>query len=225
MPPFKAGGANCAIQSANNLAWKLAAVLTGTAGPSLLDTYHAERHPIGRYSARQSLTGPSLHLLRLEDTGPGLPPEEEAPMFNLLIGHQYRSAAVVTGQPVPADPDAVSLVPELRAQPGTRVPHVWLGTGGQQVSTLDLLGPGFTVFTGDGGAAWQAAASAASKQLGISLAVQRIVDDGWRRGTGLGPEGAVLIRPDDMVGWRADTLPVDPGRELLGVLSAILARN
>ena len=40
MPPFKAGGANTAIQSAHNLAWKLAAVLQGTAGPALLGTYH-----------------------------------------------------------------------------------------------------------------------------------------------------------------------------------------
>ena len=47
MPPFKAGGANTAIQSAHNLAWKLAAVLQGTAGPALLDTYHTERHPVG----------------------------------------------------------------------------------------------------------------------------------------------------------------------------------
>src|SRR5262249_3052073 len=44
MPPFKAGGANTAIQSAHNLAWKLAAVLKGAAGPELLATYHAERH-------------------------------------------------------------------------------------------------------------------------------------------------------------------------------------
>src|SRR6185437_7530942 len=49
MPPLKAGGANVAIQSADNLAWKLAAVLHGWAGPELLDTYHAERHPVGRF--------------------------------------------------------------------------------------------------------------------------------------------------------------------------------
>lgn len=57
MPPFKAGGANTAIQSADNLAWRLAAVLHGRAGPALLSTYHTERHPVGRFNARQSLTG------------------------------------------------------------------------------------------------------------------------------------------------------------------------
>src|SRR6202041_2955859 len=98
MPPFKAGGANTAIQSAHNLAWKLAAVLQGAAGPALLDTYHAERHPVGRFAARQSLTGPTVALIDLDDQGPGLPPEEEASMFSLLVGYQYRSAAVVSDQ-------------------------------------------------------------------------------------------------------------------------------
>jgi 2-polyprenyl-6-methoxyphenol hydroxylase-like FAD-dependent oxidoreductase len=43
MPPFKGGGGNTAIHSAQNLAWKLAAVLNHTAGPQLLETYHTEK--------------------------------------------------------------------------------------------------------------------------------------------------------------------------------------
>src|SRR5277367_2173900 len=74
MPPFKAGGANTAIQSAHNLAWKLAAVLQGTAGPALLGTYHAERHPVGRFAAHQSLSGPTVALLQLDDDRSFLPP-------------------------------------------------------------------------------------------------------------------------------------------------------
>ena len=144
MPPFKAGGANTAIQSAHNLAWKLAAVLQGTAEPPLLTTYHAERHPVGRFAARQSLTGPTVGLLQLDDEGPGLPPDEEAPMFALMVGYQYRSRAIVTDQPAPADPDAATLVDELRGQPGTRVPHVWVQQGERRMSTLDLLGGSFT---------------------------------------------------------------------------------
>ncbi|MEB3032935.1 FAD-dependent monooxygenase [[Mycobacterium] nativiensis] len=225
MPPFKAGGANCAIQSAHNLAWKLAAVLTGTAGPDLLHTYQAERHPIGRFSARQSLTGPSLHLLRLDDSGPGLPADEEAPMFALLIGHQYRSDAVVFDGPDPRNPDAVSLVTELHAQPGTRVPHVWLSRGGRRVSTLDLLGPGFTLLTGAHDARWQRAASRASAVLDVPVAVHSIDDNAWAHTTGLAAAGALLIRPDDFVGWRADTLPADPDAELQRVLASILARS
>lgn len=224
MPPFKAGGANTAIQSADNLAWKLAAVLNGLARPPLLSTYHTERHPVGRFNARQSLTGPSLVLLRLDNDRPQLPPQEEAPMFALLIGYQYRSAAVVTDAAVPPDPDAVSLVDELRAQPGTRVPHAWVGRDGKQVSTLDLLGRDFTVLTGDDGQ-WSSAAAAVSAALGVPIMVQRIDADGaWAAATGLAPSGALVVRPDDFVGWRTDELPDDPEAQLHQVLSAILAR-
>ena len=233
MPPFKAGGANTAIQSAHNLAWKMAAVLHGVAGPALLATYHTERHPVGRFNARQSLTGPSLALLRLDDDRPQLPPDEEAPMFPLLIGYRYRSAAVVDGEPAPADPDAVSLVEELRGQPGTRVPHAWVCRDGKQVSTLDLLGTGFTVLTGPDGADWADAADAVSAALGVPISVCRIGTEGsivdpdgrWATTTGLAPDGALLVRPDDFVGWRADKLPASPERELGQALSTILCRR
>ncbi|BBY01461.1 FAD-binding monooxygenase [Mycobacterium seoulense] len=210
MPPFKAGGANTAIQSAHNLAWKLAAVLDGTAGPSLLETYHAERHPVGRFAARQSLTGPTLAVLPMGDDGPRLPADEECSMFELLIGYRYHSAAIVNG---PGEPDAVQLVSELRAQPGTRVPHVWVRDG---VSTLDLLGPGFTLLSGD--ERWCAAAASAS------VAAHRIESDEWAAVTGLAPEGAILVRPDDFVGWRMEALPADPDGELRQALTAILGR-
>ncbi|MGE3932971.1 MAG: FAD-dependent monooxygenase [Rhodospirillaceae bacterium] len=44
MPPFGSQGMNSGARDANNIAWKLAAVLTGAAAPALLDTYHVERH-------------------------------------------------------------------------------------------------------------------------------------------------------------------------------------
>ena len=40
-------GLNIGVQDAVNLGWKLAQVVEGTSPASLLDTYHAERHPIG----------------------------------------------------------------------------------------------------------------------------------------------------------------------------------
>jgi putative polyketide hydroxylase len=214
MPPFKAGGANTAIQSADNLAWKLAAVLRGAAGPELLETYHAERYPVGRFAARQSLSGPTMPLLRADGDRPFLPPEEECSMFSLLVGYRYRSAAVIAG--------GTDLVEELRAQPGTRVPHAWVQRDGERVSTLDLLSCGFTLLTED--ERWQEAAASASAALDIPIAVRCIRDREWSAVTRLRPDGALLVRPDDFVGWRADELPVDPASELHQALSAILAR-
>jgi 2,4-dichlorophenol 6-monooxygenase len=47
-PPSNGLGSNTSVQDAYNLAWKLAAVLHGQAGPALLDTYSAERAPVAR---------------------------------------------------------------------------------------------------------------------------------------------------------------------------------
>ncbi|MBM7775244.1 2-polyprenyl-6-methoxyphenol hydroxylase-like FAD-dependent oxidoreductase [Actinokineospora baliensis] len=46
-PPAGGQGLNLGVQDAVNLGWKLAAHLRGQAPESLLDTYHAERHPVG----------------------------------------------------------------------------------------------------------------------------------------------------------------------------------
>ncbi len=233
MPPFKAGGANTAIQSAHNLAWKLAAVLSGKADAALLASYHAERHPVGRFAARQSLTGPTVALIDLDDQAPGLPPEEEASMFSLLVGYQYRSAAVVSDQPEPDDADAVSLVNELGGQPGTRLPHAWVQRAGHRVSTLDLVGPGFTLFTGSSGAAWASAAAAVSATLRVPIDVHSISADGemrdiegrWAQLSGLSPDEALLVRPDGFVAWRTGAHGPEPENRLSEVLCQILGRG
>jgi 2,4-dichlorophenol 6-monooxygenase len=47
-PPSNGLGSNTSIQDSYNLAWKLAMVIRGQAGPALLDTYTAERAPVGK---------------------------------------------------------------------------------------------------------------------------------------------------------------------------------
>lgn len=47
MPPTGGFGLNAGVQDVLNLAWKLAAVLRGETGDALLDTYDAERRPVG----------------------------------------------------------------------------------------------------------------------------------------------------------------------------------
>lgn len=55
MPPTGGFGGNTGIQDAHNLAWKLEAIVNGTAGPELLETYDAERRPIADRTVAQSL--------------------------------------------------------------------------------------------------------------------------------------------------------------------------
>jgi putative polyketide hydroxylase len=235
MPPFKGGGANTAIHSAHNLAWKLAAVLNGTAGPELLDSYQAERRPVGLFAARQSLTGPGASLLELADGRPTLPAGEERPFFYMIAGYKYRSHAVVTNEPAPIDADQVQLVDgeQLHGEPGTRLPHAWVQHKGSRVSTLDLHDGGLRLFTGASGAPWVSAAASVSASLGVPIDVYRIgpeeaiqdLDGRWAQLTGLLPDAALLVRPDDFVGWRADTLPRSPTDELRKVIRQIFARD
>jgi 2,4-dichlorophenol 6-monooxygenase len=72
-PPTNGLGSNTSIQDSYNLCWKLAHVVAGTAAPSLLDSYDAERAPIARQiveRANQSIvdTGKILSALDLTDT-------------------------------------------------------------------------------------------------------------------------------------------------------------
>ena len=53
-------GLNIGVQDAVNLGWKLAQVVNGTSPESLLDTYHAERHPVGARVLRNTMAQVAL---------------------------------------------------------------------------------------------------------------------------------------------------------------------
>ena len=63
--PFGARGGNSGVQDADNLAWKLAAVLQGSAAPALLDSYHAERHEAAKHNVK--VTNRTARFLRPAD--------------------------------------------------------------------------------------------------------------------------------------------------------------
>ncbi|WP_395173890.1 FAD-dependent oxidoreductase [Roseibium alexandrii] len=76
-PPSNGLGSNTSIQDSFNLAWKLAAVLKGQAGESLLDSYSVERAPVAKQivtRANQSISefGPIFEALGM---GEGVDPE------------------------------------------------------------------------------------------------------------------------------------------------------
>jgi 2-polyprenyl-6-methoxyphenol hydroxylase-like FAD-dependent oxidoreductase len=57
-PPTGAQGMNTGIQDAHNLAWKLALAFSGHAAPGLLETYDAERRPVGEEVVRRTVVAP-----------------------------------------------------------------------------------------------------------------------------------------------------------------------
>ena len=72
-PPQGGQGLNTGVQDAVNLGWKLAQVVNGTSAESLLDSYHAERHPVGarvqhNTMAQNALRGTDPRTDALRDT-------------------------------------------------------------------------------------------------------------------------------------------------------------
>jgi 2-polyprenyl-6-methoxyphenol hydroxylase-like FAD-dependent oxidoreductase len=63
--PVGGQGLNTGVQDAVNLGWKLASVVKGTSPDSLLDTYHAERHPVAARVLRNTMA--QVALLRAND--------------------------------------------------------------------------------------------------------------------------------------------------------------
>ncbi len=63
--PVGGQGLNTGVQDAVNLGWKLAQVANGISPESLLDTYHAERHPVGALVLRSTMA--QVALMRVDD--------------------------------------------------------------------------------------------------------------------------------------------------------------
>ena len=226
MPPNGGFGGNVGMQDAHNLAWKLAFVLKGFAGPELLSTYEPERRPAGAFTVEQAY---SRYVLR---TAPnmsrdGLQPV--APDLNIEMGYIYHSDAIV---PEDNNDSRVHENPrESKACPGTRAPHVWLQRRGEQISTLDLFGRNFTLLAGPEGNAWTEAARDRATPLGIELDVHRIGENGlmdpsggFPAAYGITAAGAVLVRPDGFVAWRAKTDDGASPERIENVLATVLRR-
>jgi 2-polyprenyl-6-methoxyphenol hydroxylase-like FAD-dependent oxidoreductase len=95
MPPTGGFGLNTGVQDVHNLVWKLAAVLRGVAGASLLATYHDERQPIGRIITEQSLNN-SVSMGRLggQTSGTAIARPEYLNEQGMIFGASYTSTAV-----------------------------------------------------------------------------------------------------------------------------------
>lgn len=224
MPPNGGFGGNTGIQDAHNLAWKLACVLNGAAKASLLASYETERKPVGKFTVEQAYTRyvtRTATYLNKTDFQP------LAPDFNIELGYLYPSGAIA---PESDDPKVHDDPHKTAGRPGSRAPHIWIERGGRKVSTLDLFGASFVLLAGLQGAAWRDAAQAvAGKFPGLALDVHivggpdvRDPDSAFAAAYDISPTGAVLVRPDGFVAWRAKSLAGDPGAALTQALTRVL---
>ncbi|MGK5552020.1 FAD-dependent monooxygenase [Actinomadura kijaniata] len=185
---FPAGGVgmNVGVQDAHNLGWKLAAVLRGRAPDDLLDTYHAERHPVGADLVEASraqvalMTGFSPEGISLRTLLGRLIATD--PSVNRTLAERLTGLAV---RYPPDDPAAHPLT-------GTRAPDLAF-TGGETL--FSLLRTGSCVLldlTGAPGGPFARLARPGLVTCSRSLAEP---PPGWSQ------VRAVLLRPDGHVAW------------------------
>lgn len=152
-------------------------------------------------------------------------------MLNVALGYRYTAGAVLG-----VAPDA-PVVPEgmrLTGEPGSRAPHLWVRRAGERISTLDLYERSFVLLADGADTVWLRAAARAAGRLGVRLDAFGIgaggdlePEDGadWAEAHGTRRDGAVLVRPDGFVAWRAESAAEDAEVTLHDVLAALLHRN
>ena len=191
--PSGGQGLNTGVQDAVNLGWKLAQVVKQTSPESLLDTYHAERHPVAARVLHNTMAQVAL-LRRPDDRTKAL-----SDMVSDLLGMdepRRRIAAMISGLDIKYD------LGEGHPLLGRRMPDLDLVTSQGPQRTFALLHharPALLNFSEPG-------------HIDITQWADRVqlVDakyfDAWEVpviGT-VTPPAAVLIRPDGYVAWVGD---------------------
>jgi 2-polyprenyl-6-methoxyphenol hydroxylase-like FAD-dependent oxidoreductase len=223
MPPTGGQGGSAALQDGCDLAWRLWLVITGQAGPDFLDTYDAERRPIGVLTADAQLA--NLGQRMPPSSRIGYPEPLEDPL-RAMLGCRHHSTAIVEE---PGDDGSLledSLNPVGR--PGSRAPHVPLDREGQRISAIDLYGSEFVLLADR--QPWAEAGRLVAERLGVRLQAIVLgadvvdVEGRWRERYGVGEGGAVLVRPDGYIAWRSPAPDAAPADTLERVLRQILSR-
>lgn len=216
VPPTGGFGGNTGVQDAANLAWKLAMVLKGEAGEALLDSYEAERRPVGLLTVEQAYTR-YIRRVTPEELTPETPALRDE--LTMELGQFYRSNAVAGGRE--ADEPAC-LHPDITAgRPGSRIPHVWWI---RDHSTIDHPGEGLQFWVGPACQRWFQAISEATRSLALTMSVSELPEADLRK-LGAGPSGAVLARPDGFVAWRAEDDAAASADGLRATLAGLLGRT
>ncbi|MET7896701.1 FAD-dependent monooxygenase [Streptomyces mirabilis] len=186
---------NLGVQDAFNLGWKLAAVVRGSAGEDLLDTYHSERHTVGRQVLANIRAQVELLL-----GGPEVEPAR-ALLTELvaLDGVRQHLAGMISGLGIRYDVEGPEIHSDEHPLLGRRLPDAWLepAEGGARRRTTELLRTGrglLLSLDGDGAPALRATAAPWSDR--VAFVADRPAADGPL------PAGqTLLVRPDGYVAW------------------------
>ena len=217
--PYAGYGMNAGIADADNLAWHLAGVLKGWAGPAALDAYACERQAITEQVSRFAMDHAHAMAKRRRDVPEGL--EADGPagerlraevgreLYELNVqqyccaglnfGYYYDSSPVIAYDDAQAPAYSMgSFTPST--VPGCRVPHFWLRDGR---SLYDAFGSDYTLLRTDSDIDVSSLLQAAA-QRGMPVTLLNL------QGEALPPEyqhKLLLCRCDQHVAWRGNAVP------------------
>jgi bifunctional hydroxylase/dehydrase len=188
--PIGGQGMSTGVQDAVNLGWKLAAEIRGHAPPGLLDTYHAERHPVGARVVSNTLAQRILYVSGGEPMQPMRDFFADLTAFGSVRKHLI---GMVTGLDIRYD-----FGPADHPLLGRRLPGRELICDGGRMSALQLLRRARGVvldLVGD-----LEVRQVAARWAGRADTVSARLDPGDPPGD-FEDAGAVLVRPDGYVAW------------------------
>lgn len=223
-------GMNSGIADAAALSWVLAAQVQGWGGPALLEAYDRERRPTAWWhlEASRRHVGVRIEIGEVYATAGDLDGEgadaearrraagkkiaalgnAENESWGVELGYRYDSSPVIFAEADPPPIDPLTYRPDT--WPGARLPHVFLEEG---VSVHDKLGLYFTLLALDDVSS--GALEEMARELAIPLAVVRLHRPDLRK---IYERDLLLVRPDQHIAWRGDTLPAD----LRGLLTRVV---
>jgi hypothetical protein len=202
-------GMHTGLEEIMNLAWKLAAMLEGWGGETLLASYEAERRPIAvrnvEYATRSYHALAAVPGLSQTDA---LTAWQTSPPRWLTVPEHLKSQYCYQGSPICAPDDAPMPAAETAqfvpsTWPGSRAPHAWLADGR---STIDLFGDGFVLLRLGATPPDTSRMAEAANARGVPIAIVSLPEPQL---AALYERPLVLVRPDGHVAWRGNEPPAD----------------
>lgn len=214
-------GMNSGIADAAALSWKLTAMIQGWGDLSLLAAYEAERKPTAWMHLAASARHVGVRIAigqvfaeagELDGADSGVAARRvatgskiaalgniENESWGVEHGYRYDDSPIIVHEADPPPVDPITYRPST--WPGARLPHVFLTDGD---SVHDKLGLYFTllVLREMDISAFESAAQA----CGVPLSVAKVTEPGLRI---IYERDLLLVRPDQHVAWRGDSVPND----------------
>jgi len=216
-------GMNTGVGDATDISWKLAATLKGWGGQELLESYEAERRPVGACNVKASGRGRQGRMKWREAYRPDIEddtPEGKAALANLMeiakeeapktfrvigaeLGYRYASSPIICDEPGGPLQNIENYEPT--SWPGARLPHVWLKPG--ELSVHDCIKDGYTLLRLGKHKADVSSLQRAFNAIGAPFSVLDLNDETSRR---VYCFDYILVRPDLHVAWRGNAMPETP---------------